>query len=189
MEMTIARDRWQEHLKTRGRYYHDRAADLEAVASTVPESGADVAAQVLHALAEVMELARIHRLTRDQHVLFRLGALIAVCEGAEALARRAAAASRNELPPKTDDRFDAEALSAISRVFARDAALRVAGTGSHWILGATRGGAIDPDAFASAIRLEALHRAQAGLIADMDVVADALYERSPSSPSSKVPNE
>jgi alkylation response protein AidB-like acyl-CoA dehydrogenase len=43
MEMTIGRDRWQEHLKTRGRYYHDAAADLEAVAARDPASGAGTA--------------------------------------------------------------------------------------------------------------------------------------------------
>jgi alkylation response protein AidB-like acyl-CoA dehydrogenase len=178
MEMTIARDRWQQHLKTRGEYYHDRATDLETAATSVPESGAAVAALALHALAEVMELARVHRLTRDQHVLFRLGELIATCEGADALARRAVAAARGDLPDKTDNRFEPAALAAVSRVFAREAAVAVAETGSRWVLGATGGGGIDPDSFASVIGLGAIHRAQAGLIADMNTVADALYERS-----------
>ena len=175
MEMTIARDRWQEHLKTRGGYYHDSAAELESLAAANPGTGADVAALALHALAEVMELARTHRLTRNQHVLFRLGDLIATCEGAEALARRATAAARNELPDKADDRFDAAALSAVSRVFAREAAADVATVGANWIIGATEGAAIDPATYESAIGLKAIHQAQAGRIADMSAVADALY--------------
>ena len=32
MEMTIGRDRWQQHLKTRGRHYHDRADELDQLA-------------------------------------------------------------------------------------------------------------------------------------------------------------
>jgi hypothetical protein len=40
--MTIARDRWQQHLKTRGAYYHDQAAALEAVNAAPPEVGAPV---------------------------------------------------------------------------------------------------------------------------------------------------
>ena len=55
MEMTIARDRWQEHLKTRGRYYHDRAEALEALDDPHPGLGAGTAALSLHALAEVLE--------------------------------------------------------------------------------------------------------------------------------------
>src|SRR5271169_5759042 len=31
MEMTISRDRWQSHLKTRGLHYHERARELEAL--------------------------------------------------------------------------------------------------------------------------------------------------------------
>src|SRR5918994_1856628 len=44
MEMTIARDRWQEHLKTRGRYYHERGEALEALDGTHPDVGAGTAA-------------------------------------------------------------------------------------------------------------------------------------------------
>ena len=36
MEMTIARDRWQQHLKTTGRHYHDAAADARGAPSHPP---------------------------------------------------------------------------------------------------------------------------------------------------------
>ena len=67
-----------------------QAAELEALHAESPTVGADVAALALHALAEVLERARVARLTRNQHVLLRLGELIAKAEGASALARRAA---------------------------------------------------------------------------------------------------
>ena len=38
MEMTIARDRWQQHLKTRGAHYLDRAATLRALHGARPTS-------------------------------------------------------------------------------------------------------------------------------------------------------
>src|SRR5208283_931429 len=44
MEMTIGRDRWQLHLKTRGQYYHDEARKFEALHASHPEVGADTAA-------------------------------------------------------------------------------------------------------------------------------------------------
>ena len=44
MEMTIARDRWQHHLKTRGDHYLDLGRELTALHATHPEVGADVAA-------------------------------------------------------------------------------------------------------------------------------------------------
>jgi alkylation response protein AidB-like acyl-CoA dehydrogenase len=177
MEMTIARDRWQEHMKSRGGYYHDRAGQLEALAAASPNVGADIAAVAAHALAEVMEQARIHRLTRNQHVLFRLGELVSYAECSGALARRAATAMAGSLPDKADTRFTPEILAAISRVFAREAALRVALDGTRWVLGAAEPGAVDAAGFDAAVGTKAVEQAQAGMIADMDRIADALYSR------------
>ncbi|MGH9232135.1 MAG: acyl-CoA dehydrogenase family protein, partial [Acidimicrobiales bacterium] len=114
MEMTIARDRWQQHLKTRGRYHHDRADALEALDASHPGIGARTAALALHALAEVLERCRTGRLTRQQHVLLRLGELIAYAECAEALSRRAARAADGAPSPKTDRRFDAAGLAVVA---------------------------------------------------------------------------
>ena len=81
MEMTISRDRWQLHLKTRGQHYHERAKQVGSCCTQrIPNVGADIAALALHALAEVMEKARAGRLTRYQHILLRLGELIAYAE-------------------------------------------------------------------------------------------------------------
>ena len=136
MEMTISRDRWQLHLKTRGQYYHDLAKQSEALHAQHPMVGADNAALALHALAEILERARVARLTRFQHVLLRLGELIAYAECAASLARRAARCAEGKLHEKANDRFDATALAAVSRVFAREAALKVADDGLRWIVGA-----------------------------------------------------
>jgi alkylation response protein AidB-like acyl-CoA dehydrogenase len=177
MEMTISRDRWQLHLKTRGQHYHDEARKFEALHAQHPELGANIAALSLHALAEVMEKARIGRLTRYQHILLRLGELVAHAECAGSLSRRAALMADGKLNEKTSRRFDATALAALSRVFAREAALKVAEEGLRWVAGA--GGVTDVEmaAFETSLGLPAIHHAQAGLISDMDYVADVLYGR------------
>src|SRR5450755_1239394 len=136
MEMTISRDRWQNHLKTRGQHYHERAREFEGLHARHANVGADIAALALHALAEIMEKARIARLTRFQHILLRLGELIAYAECAGSLSRRAALLAEGKLNEKANRRFDAAGLAAISRVFARDAALKVAEEGSRWVIGA-----------------------------------------------------
>ena len=177
MEMTISRDRWQLHLKTRGQYYHDQAKIYETLHSKHPDVGADTAALALHALSEVMEKARVAHLTRHQHILLRLGELIAFAECAGSLARRAALMKEGKLQEKSSRRFDATALAAISRVFARDAALRVALEGLRWTLAAGGLSSADLPAFEDALRLPVIKRAQAGLIPDMDFVADVLYNR------------
>jgi alkylation response protein AidB-like acyl-CoA dehydrogenase len=176
MEMTIGRDRWQLHLKTRGEHYHTEAHELEALDAAHPEVGAGVAALAAHASAALMEHARVARLTRNQHVLFRLGELCALADGAASLARRAARAAEGTLSPKAPRDLEPETLAAMSRVNAREAAMKVATDGMRWVGGATDG---PLDQFSAALGLEAIHRAQAGLLADMDRVRDALYGSDP----------
>jgi alkylation response protein AidB-like acyl-CoA dehydrogenase len=171
MEMTISRDRWQLHLKTRGQYYHDLAKQAEALHAKYPNLGSDVAALALHALAEVMEKCRIARLTRHQHILLRLGELIAYAECAGSLCRRAALAAENKLTEKASRRFDAPALAVLARIFAREAAMKVAVDGLRLVVGA------GAEADAPEVGLPAVQRAQVGLVADMDYVADVLYNR------------
>jgi hypothetical protein len=64
----------------------------------------------------------------------------------------------------------------VSRVWSRTAALAVGEQGLRWTVGADSSGR-DVAAGASAIGLTAIHAAQAGLLADMNLVADALYGR------------
>ena len=132
LEMTIARDRWQHHLKTAGDYYRYAA---QAAAVLGPAVGGDVAALALGGLATLLETCRVHRLTRNQHVLLRLGELISYAECAASLARRANAAANGTRHEKADQRFDAPALATISRVFAREAAQKVVEDGVRWVAG------------------------------------------------------
>jgi len=175
MEMTIARDRWQAHMKTRGRHYHDLAGELETLAARVPEIGADVAALAFHSLAEVLEQCRLNRLTRNQHVLLRLGELIAYAECAASLARRAAAAADGSLESKADPRFDSKTLAILSRIFAREAALKVGEEGIRLVVGAAEAASIVD--LQETFGLAPIHSAQRGLLADMDKATAALYER------------
>lgn len=177
MEMTIARDRWQLHLKTRGQHYHDQAKLFEELHARQTNVGADTSALTLHALAEVMEKARNARLTRYQHILLRLGELIAYAESAGSLARRAALMAENKINEKSNRRFDAATLAAISRIFAREAALKIAEEGLRWVVGGAGVSSAELPAFDISIGLPAIHRAQAGLITDLDFVADVIYGR------------
>ena len=79
MEITIARGRWQEHLKSGGELLPRAGARARRAARRgLRRVGADVAALAYHALAELMERCRTEKLTRNQHILMRLGALIAL---------------------------------------------------------------------------------------------------------------
>ena len=173
LEMTVARDFWQQNLKTRGQVFRDEARKLRELPAA---SGAGIAALGIDALGELFERARVLRLTRHQHVLLRLGELVCAAEGAAALARRAAAALRGKLPEKSDPRFAAPALAALSRAYAREAALKVSTGGLQWLIGASEAPQ-DAAQLSTALRLPDIQRAQAGLISDLNTVADALYGR------------
>jgi alkylation response protein AidB-like acyl-CoA dehydrogenase len=176
MEMTMARDRWQQHLKTSGEFYRERARELDALHARLPQVGAGTAALATWALAGVLEACRVGRLTRNQHVLFRLGELVAWAECSASLARRAAAAAGDALPEKADRRFSPDVLAAISRVFAREAAQTVAEHGLRWVRGAADT-ATTGDGLEQTLRLDAVRAAQAGLLTDMNLISDAIYAR------------
>ena len=169
MEWTIARDRWQFHLKTRGAYYNDWADKLDKISQANPKSGAHTAALAMRALATVLERARIDRLTRNQHILFRLGELIAYAETAAVFSERAL-----DKPTRAIN-LDQEAEMAMARIHAREAALKVATEGLRWAIGA---GQTDPN-LAMSLNLPAIYQAQEGLIDDMNFVAGKLNEAFP----------
>jgi len=169
MEWTIARDRWQLHLKTKGAYYNDWAARLEQVNRAEPNNGAGAAALAMRALAVVLERCRIDRLTRNQHVLFRLGELIAYAETAAIFSEFVTS------QPTEAINLDVPTRQAMARIHAREAALKVATEGLRWSIG---GGQTDPN-LAGSLNLPAIYQAQAGLIDDMDFVAKKLAEAFP----------
>jgi hypothetical protein len=66
----------------------------------------------------------------------------------------------------------------MSRVFAREAAQKVALDGSRWVAGTLEPGS-PVLARLTGIPSDAIRAAQGGLVADMDHVADVLYGRIP----------
>lgn len=169
LEWTIARDRWQLHLKTRGAFYQDWAARMDVLQAAEPQNGAATAALALRALAAILERCRIDRLTRNQHVLFRLGELITYAETAAILAERVTQ------KPTRAIALDVPTRQAMARLHARDAALKVATDGLRWAIGS---GQSDPQ-LANSLNLPAIYAAQAGAIDDMDFVAGKLAEAFP----------
>jgi len=171
MEWTIARDRWRDNLQKRGQYYAEVVSAVEALHAQAPDVGADVAALAMRALHTLVERARLGRLTRNQHVLFRLGEWIALVETAAAFCRYAA-----DPTPKVSG-YAPQVVKAMSRVYARQAASNIAEQGLRWVYGAEEGdaglGRLEAD-----LNVSAIHAAQRGLLADCDAIAAALKEMS-----------
>ena len=186
MEMTISRDRWQQHLKTRGRYYHDQAEALRALGAKRPMVGAATAALALDALAALLEA--LPGGASDAPAAPALPAGRARGPGRGSGGARPPRRARREgtLDERTDRRFAPPALAALSRAASRETAMDVATNALRWALGADAQGA-DASVLAEALGLPAIHAAQSGLLTDMDLVADALYGRPPGSTPSSEP--
>ncbi|MCP5076234.1 MAG: acyl-CoA dehydrogenase, partial [Rhodobacteraceae bacterium] len=164
MEMTIARARWQEHLKSRGNYYKDWANRMDKIHAEEPNNGADFGAMALRALAVILERCRVDRLTRQQHVLFRWGELVVYAETAVIFSERVTQKPTDAIP------LDIPTRQALARIHAREAALKIATDGLRWAIGA---GQTDPG-LASSLNLAGIYQAQTGLLSDMDFAAEQL---------------
>lgn len=176
LEWTIARDRWQEHLKTRGGYYLSWADRSETLHARCADVGAGAAALALRALAAILERCRTERLTRNQHILFRLGELIAAAEIAAVFAERAAEQPTQAIPAWSG--LQSETLKAMARVVARETALKVAADGLRWTAGADNSPAA-ATGLAVSLGLPAIYASQTGLLKDMDFIAGKLSEAFP----------
>lgn len=166
MEWTIARDRWQQHLKSRGMFYNEWADQMLDVHKQEPENGAGIAAMGLRALSAILERCRLDRLTRSQHILFRIGEWVAQAEAAAVFAERVVRNPTEAIP------LDVPLRQALSRIFARQSVLKVTSEGAAWAIAA---GQTAPD-FLAELHLPDSYKAQAGQLADMDCVASRLAE-------------
>jgi len=131
-------------------------------------------ALALIALGALLEHARLGRLTRNQHILFRLGEWIAQAESAAAMARHAADGASALDEPREGYPFTPPVVQAMSRLYARETALHIATAGLRWMVGTQIQGAPGLAELEAALNLAAIYRAQQGLLSDADLVARAL---------------
>jgi len=169
-QRTVAQDRWRLHLMTRGENYKTLAAEMDQMEQRTPGTGAAGVALVARALAEVMEICRTRRLTRNQHVLFTLGLLCAHLEVAAAFCRKVAAGDTGT------SRRNIETLKTMSRLWSRRVTQEVVGEGLAVISGsgALAGSALR--SFVELIELDRIHENLAGNLEDMGEVAKALTD-------------
>jgi alkylation response protein AidB-like acyl-CoA dehydrogenase len=165
MEMTIYRGRWQEHLKTRGEYYMSMARELEEISKENNESGAYEASLALKALANILEECRINKLTRHQYVTFVLGRLISMAEHAYVFAKTAF----NDTLSGTV-KFDSATYKAMSRVFAKNTALKIAIEGGWIVLGLND----KSSSVFEKINMAEIEKRQYGILSDMELISKSL---------------
>jgi alkylation response protein AidB-like acyl-CoA dehydrogenase len=168
LTMTIQRNRWQEHLKSQGKYYMNMAQEMEQVHAKNANIGADSAALCLKGLAVILEVCRTERLTRHQHVSFKIGDLITRAEITHGFVF---AASQDKYFDGV--RFDKETYEAMVRINARETAFSVIADGIKLVSGA---GNVDANALAAQTGLVQIMAKQKSITQDMDMLSVKLCE-------------
>jgi len=166
----ISTFRWKKTRKTKGEFYSAMGQEMQTLEGAGVEVGGGMLGLSANALNQLIDVAHENRLTRSQHVMFQLADLMAHVEIGASLARKADASK------KGGDR-EADKLMAMSRIFAAEVA-RLTVAAIPTVLQGTdklEKGRVD-DLFAS-MAFDQLARGPKGLINDMDVVADILFER------------
>ena len=168
LELTVFRERWQNNLNADGRYYDTTAAEMDSLHAKDPGAGASAAAVALRALSQILKACHDQKLTHNQIVMMKLGELICYAESAVAFCR---AASKEKLSDAVV--FDRETWRAMCRIHARHAAAWITGEGLALVAGACE---IDTTTLVAGLDVSACAKAQAGDIADMNLVAKKLPE-------------
>ena len=166
MEMTIARNRWQNHLKSRETYYLELSGKMVELHRSRPDVGAGTVSLALVALNTIFKNCRAQKLTRNQHVLFKLGELAALAETAMVFSQSAAKEEYNETV-----KFDTDTWRAMARTYAQETALKIALDGIHIVLGAGTGNAADLE---QSMKILEILNSQKGMITDMNLISKNL---------------
>ena len=162
----ISTFRWKKTRKSKGGHYEAMAEEMTAAEDGRPDCGARYYALCARALNAAVDLAHEHRLTKLQHVMFALADMMTHVEVGVSLARKALAA-----PPEN------EALRAASRIFANEVCQLVLGR-LHLILsGSGRFEETFVAEFLVRIGQAEMLKSYGGVIADMDRLADSIFER------------
>jgi alkylation response protein AidB-like acyl-CoA dehydrogenase len=106
--------RWKETVRSKGGFYGNLAAGMDALHGSEAGVGAAMVAAALRGLNDVVLHMHGAKLTRNQIVMFTLADMMTVCEVAEAFAAKAARLAGDGDPA-------AGVFCAMSRVFARKA--------------------------------------------------------------------
>ena len=165
----IALFRWRATVKSKGKFYGDMVAEMETLANSNPEIGAETYAKAAKALNDVIFFAHEKKLTKSQYVMFCLADMMTYVEVGVSMAQKAKRAVDREA-------VEANKLVAMSRIFANEVADLVTKNIMKIVSGT---GITDKDALSelgSEMDYHTLAGSYKNVIKDMDTVADILFK-------------
>jgi alkylation response protein AidB-like acyl-CoA dehydrogenase len=160
-QLIISTSRWREAVRSKGLFYQLLAEQMAAVHG----ARGDVKADCYAALARLLDrlFAEVHqaKLTRQQHIMFRLASLATVVETGAALCRKAAQGA--------DTSEKGEYLELCARINAALCAQEAFAIANEVVFGSGYWSAAEAQAILDSARLD-YAGSQTGLIADMDLL-------------------
>lgn len=166
----ISTYRWKITRKTKGEFYKRLSSEMATLETSFNNGGCSLLGLCARLLNEAIDRVHDNRLTRQQYVMFGLADLMTHVEVGASLARKAAGLADGGHP-------DAEKLRAMCRIFANEVAQLTAKNIPLMLMGT---GVLRPAEMAAILQdldYTALMLGYDKVIAEMDVVADILFER------------
>ena len=133
LQSIVGMHRWKAHVRSRGAFYGDIAASLDAVHAEHSDVGADLVAAAARSLANVIDHGHRHKMPRHQIALFAWADMATRVEVADAFCRLAATL-------RTDGNDEAARKVVMSRIFARETLRNVSAMGRQCAVGFTEPG-------------------------------------------------
>lgn len=165
----ISTFRWKASRKSKGAFYGGMAEEMATLDKETPDAGCRFYGMAAGALNRTIDLAHETRQTRQQAIMFALADMMTHVEVGVALARKAVRLAR-------DNDAEAEKFKAMARVFAGEVAQLVNENGLKIALAA----GLEGDALRAHLDATAhqeMLTARANWVADMDRIADIIFER------------
>ena len=166
----ISTFRWRTTVKTKGDFYGAIAQEMNALNGEFDNIGCGLYSIAANALNDAIMLVHRNRLNRVQHIMFGVADMVTHLEIGAALARKAAAATR-------DGDKTAEKMQLMSRIFASEVAQLVHKNIMTILMGT---GTFDQNVvseFIASTHMNDLTESYQGVVAAMDRVADIIFER------------
>jgi alkylation response protein AidB-like acyl-CoA dehydrogenase len=166
----ISTFRWKKTWKTKGEFYNSLYNEMQQHDSSLKDAGCVYYGLAAKALNNTISLVHEKKLTRQQYVMFLLADMMAYVEVGASLARKASILTEN-------GGKGAEKIRIMSRIFANETARLVMNNISVILAGSGIFNQKDISDFMQDISYDTLMLSYSAVLADMDRVADILFER------------
>jgi alkylation response protein AidB-like acyl-CoA dehydrogenase len=167
----ISTFRWKIARKSKGAFYGEMAAEMEALAAEQDDVGAATMARAAKAMQLSFDFVTEQRLTKQQYLMFILADMTTALEVGSALCRKAAAAV-------AAGERQASVLTAAARIFSGDTG-RLFASGLYALAEGTDLVAVEAgNALLEKSEAARLGASGRGIVTDMDTIADAIFGRS-----------